>query len=106
VSLFYIWKRTVAGSKYSPKKINFEHLLQADEKQQLLAEAIEALPLYTPPQSDCKSASEIATRYLTTESRCAFLQVKITKQLKNSSVIRTDFFRIPTFHIIYQILHD
>jgi len=35
---------------------------KADEKQQLLAEAIEALPLYTPPQSDCKSASEIATR--------------------------------------------
>jgi hypothetical protein len=62
--------------------------LQADEKQQLLAEAIEALPLYTPPQSDCKSASEIATRYyLTTESRRAFLQVKITKQLKNSIVI-------------------
>jgi hypothetical protein len=47
----------------SPKIFNFEHLLQADEKQQLLAEAIEALPLYTPPQSDCKSASEIATRY-------------------------------------------
>jgi hypothetical protein len=65
--------------------------LQADEKQQLLAEAIEALPLYTPPQSDCKSASEIATRYLAIESRRAFLQVKIKKQLKNTIVIRTDF---------------
>jgi hypothetical protein len=90
VSLFWIWKLLDLDLYRALKKFNFEHLLQADEKQQLLAEAIEALPLNTPPQSDCKSASEIATRYLTTESRRAFLQVRITQQLKNSIVIRTD----------------
>ncbi len=85
--------------------------MQADEKQQLLAEAIEALPLYTPPQSDCKSASEIATRYLPNHRK----QTRLFASKNNETAEEQNsdpnwFFPDPdqdlTFQIIFQILHE